>query len=55
MINDDDTPSILQRQMSQTAVPVISLKAMRFHGLVNPLFESQGALSLGIQWCEQLL
>lgn len=53
VMNDDDTPSILQRQMALKTEPVISPQAIRCHGLVNSLCESHGVLSLEIHLCEQ--
>ena len=48
VMNDDDSPGILERQTTPTTEPVISLKAMHCHGLVNSLFQSLASPSLEI-------
>lgn len=45
-MNDDDSPGILERLTTPTTEPVMSLKAIRRHGLVDTFFHSLAFLLL---------
>lgn len=52
-MNDDDSPSILQRQTAPTTQLAISHNAIDCHGLINSPFERYGLVSVEMRLCCQ--